>query len=220
MIGLLGGADVPLIQLVSDGDVSDDQSRGPAMVGRPYIRPDSDSPGDRFRLYELAGTGHMGTRYAPHSNPENWKAILGETSGVIMNSLPHDEQFSMGVHHLVQWVAKGVVPPRAPRLELAPDGRYIAKDAHGNSLGGIRSPQMDVPRATYHPNPVNPDGTPRRGVVGIDKPFPAEKMKQIYGSPAEYGRRLNARLDELIAQGWLLADDSADSRAEAAAQRF
>ncbi len=146
--------------------------------------------------------------------------MLGETSGVIINSLPHDEQFSMGVHHLVEWVARGVVPPRAPRLELAVGGRYIAKDLHGNSLGGIRSPQIDVPRAIYHPNPINPDGTPKRGVVGLETPLTAERMRQVHGTQADYVRRFSARLDELIAQGWFLREDAADSRAEAAAQRF
>ncbi|MBV1691035.1 hypothetical protein KRR38_25985 [Novosphingobium sp. G106] len=215
-----GPRDVPLIQMVSDGDVSDANSRGPDLVGRRYRRPDSDAPGDRYRLYELAGTGHMGTRYAPHNDPATWAAVLGETQGVIMNSMPHDEQFSMGVHHLVQWVDKGVAPPRAPRLELAPDGRYLAKDENGNTRGGIRSPQIDVPHSTYYANPINPDGTPKRGVVGVEKPFPPERMRTLYGTPANYVRRFDARLEELIAQGWILREDSADSRKEAEAQRF
>jgi len=216
-----GPRDVPLVQVVSDGDVFDGNARGPEFSNRKYRRPDSDEPKDRFRLYELAGTGHMGTRHPPHNNPKNWAEILGgKTDGVIMNSMPHDEQFSMGLHHLIQWVDKGVAPPRAPRLELAADGRYIAKDAQGNSRGGIRAPQIDVPRATYYPNPINPDGTPRGGVVGIEVPFDAAKMKQLYGTPQNYATRFNRRLDELIKQGWLLADDAANLRAEANAQRF
>jgi hypothetical protein len=45
-------------------------------------------------------------------------------------------------------------------------------------------------------------------------------MRSLYGTPANYVRRFNARLDELIAQGWFLAEDATDSRAEASAQRF
>jgi hypothetical protein len=216
-----GPRDVPLIQVVSDGDVSDSQSRGPEFAGRRYRRPDSDEPGDRFRLYELAGTGHMGTRYPPHNNPKAWANVLGpDSDGAIMNSMPHYEQFRMGLHHLVDWVTKGVAPPRAPRLELAEGGRYIAKDQHGNSLGGVRSPQIDVPRATYFPNPTNPDGTPRRGVVGTEKPFDATKMRQLYGTPENYTQQFNRRLDELIEEGWLLPADREALAAEAAAQEF
>ncbi len=215
-----GPRDVPLIQLVSDGDISDADLRGPEFAGRKYRRPDSDDPNDRFRLYELAATGHMGTRYAPHNSPDNWKSVLGDTTGAIMNSMPHGEQFSMGLHHLVQWVAKGVTPPRAPRLDVAAGGRYLAKDVRGNTRGGIRAPQTDVPRAMYLPNPVNADGTPKRGVVGLDVPFDAAKMRALYGTPANYVRRFNRRLDELIAQGWFLAADAPAMRAEAMAQRF
>jgi alpha/beta hydrolase family protein len=216
-----GPRDVPLIQVVSDGDVSDGNARGPEFSGRKYRRADSDSASDRYRLYELAGTGHMGTRYPPHNSPKNWAdALGGKTDGVMMNSMPHDEQFSMAMHHLVQWVDKGVTPPRAPRLEVAADGRYIAKDENGNSRGGIRSAQMDVPRATYFPNPTNPDGTPRGGVVGTEVPFDAAKMKKLYGTPENYMKRFNSRLDELISQGWFLAADAPDMRAEAARQRF
>lgn len=216
-----GPRDVPLIQVVSEGDVSDGNARGPEFSNRRYRRPDSDAPNDRYRLYELAGTGHMGTRYPPHNNPNAWKNVLGDNvEGVIMNSMPHYEQFRMGLRHLVNWSTKGIVPPRAPRLEVAAGGRYIAKDAHGNSLGGIRSPQIDVPRAVYYPNPINPDGTPRGGVVGIEKPFDAAKMRQLYGTPANYQARFNRRLDQLIAQRWLLAADRPALAAEAAAQRF
>ena len=216
-----GPRDVPLIQLVSEGDVFDGNARGPEFSNRRYRRPDSDAPNDRFRLYELAGTGHMGTRYPPHNNPNNWKYVLGDdVAGVVMNTMPHDEQFRMGLHHLIDWVTKGIAPPRAPRLQVTTDGRYIAKDGQGNSLGGIRSPQLDVPRAVYYPNPINPDGTPRGGVVGIEKAFDAEKMRQLYDTPANYQARFNRRLDELIAQKWLLPADRAVLAAEAAAQRF
>jgi hypothetical protein len=109
---------------------------------------------------------------------------------------------------------------RELRLEVTADGRYIAKDEHGNSRGGICSAQMDVPRATYFPNPTHPDGTPRGGVVGTEVPFDAAKMKKLYGTPERYVKRFNSKLDELISQGWCLAADAPNMRAEAAAQRF
>lgn len=216
-----GPRDVPLIQLVSEGDVSDADRRGPEFANRRYRRPDSDDPNDRYRLYELAGTSHMGTRYPPHSDPASWKAYMGEDlSGLTMNSMPHHEQFAMGVHHLVQWVTRGVTPPRAPRLEEALGRRYLAKDEHGNTLGGIRSPQMDVPRATYVPNPVRADGVVRAGVVGFEVAFTPEKMRALYGTPANYVSRFNARLEEVTRDGWLLPEDADEMRAEAARQRF
>ena len=74
----------------------------------------------------------------------------------------------------------------------------------GTAAAASAAPQMDVPRATYFPNPTNPDGTPRGGVVGTEIPFDAAKMKKLYGTPANYVQRFNRRLDELVRQGWLL----------------
>src|SRR5207245_2108596 len=143
---LFGPRDVPLIQVISDGDVAypvpwasrDGDSR-------PYRRDDCDEPGDRYRLYELAGMPHMGTRNPPHDNTDFWISF-GEKvpPGSVMNSLPHNELFNVTLHHLVLWVTAGTAPPRAPRIEVGPDGHF-AKDDHGNSIGGVRCAQMDIP---------------------------------------------------------------------------
>jgi hypothetical protein len=210
-----GACDVPIVQVVSDGDISDPNRAG--REGRKYRRDDSDDAGDRYRLYELAGVPHMGTRYPPYNNPGQWQQVA--TAGnvptdVVMNSLPHGELFNMCLHHLVEWVAEGVVPPRAERIEVGPDG-YFAQDEHGNSRGGLRCAEMDVPRARYYANPRNEDGTPAFGVVGTEVPFAHETLRQLYTDHADYVERFNRRLDELIGQGWLLAEDAEDLRNEA-----
>ena len=206
---------MPIVQVVSEGDIADPNR--PGREGRKYRRDDSDEPGDRYRLYELAGVPHMGTRYPPYNNPEQWQQVA--TAGkvptdVVMNSLPHGELFNMALHYLVQWVAEGVAPPRAERIEVGPDG-YFAQDEHGNSRGGLRCVEMDVPRARYFANPKNEDGTPAFGVVGTEEPFEHEKLQQLYQDHVDYVERFNRRLDELIGQGWLLAEDAEDLRNEA-----
>ncbi|HXY92170.1 MAG TPA: alpha/beta hydrolase domain-containing protein [Acidimicrobiia bacterium] len=213
-----GPRDVPIVQVLSEGDISDPNR--PGREGRGYRRPDSDEPGDRFRLYELAGVGHMGTRYPPYSDNAMWQADPIGTAGNVpknapMNSLPHDELFSAGLDHLVRWIADGVTPPRADRIEVGPDGLFV-KDEFGNSRGGVRTPEMDVPRLRYLPNPgVRDDGVPAFGVVGIEEPLPKETLERVYRDHADYVERFNRRLDELIDEGWLLADDADELRSEA-----
>jgi len=214
--------DVPLIQVVSDSDVSDTTSFLLRGAGRAYRRPDSDDPKDRYRLYELAGMPHMGTRNPPNSNPKPWSE---RNPGVIqpdtvMNSLPHNELFNMSLNQLVQWVARGTTPPRAQRIEVAADGNSFAKDEHGNSRGGVRCVQMDVPRATSIPNPRNSDGSLLFGTFGFELPFDKAKMQQVYGTPAVYVRRFNQRLEELIQQSWFLGADATSMRDEALSQYF
>jgi hypothetical protein len=68
----------------------------------------------------------MGTRYAPYTDVSLWNATFPDEAGVKfglrMNSLRHFELFNLGIHHLVEWVANGVVPPRAQRIEVRPVG--------------------------------------------------------------------------------------------------
>jgi len=225
-MGAFGACDVPIIQVISEGDVSDATrwTSGKSVV-RPYRRADSDDPKDRYRLYELAGVSHMGTRYPPMNDPGLWMGMgshlmpddLAPVNGikVVMNSLPHHELFDMALDHLVQWVADGSTPPRADRIELDQDGRFFAQDENGNSIGGVRCVQMDVPHSTYRPNPINPDGTPRFATIGTEVPFDKAKMTELYGTQTNYIERFNSRLDELINQGWLLAEDADEMRSEA-----
>jgi hypothetical protein len=213
-----GPRDVPIVQVLSDGDISDPNR--PGREGRAYRREDSDDPGDRYRLYELAGVGHMGTRYPPYSDNATWQNDVIGTAGAVpvdaaMNSLPHDELFSMGLDHLVRWVAAGETPPRAARIEVGQDGLF-AKDEHGNSRGGVRCAQMDVPRLRYQSNPgTTENGVPAFGVVGIEAPLPPETLRRLYRDHADYVAHFERRLDELVVQGWLLAEDADEMRAEA-----
>jgi hypothetical protein len=111
------------------------------------------------------------------------------------------------------------MPPRAERLEVGPDG-FFAKDEHGNTRGGVRCVQLDVPHSTYLPNPRKSDGTPSYLTVGSDEPFDAQKLRLLYDDKASYVEQFHRRLDELVQEGWLLADDADAMRQEAEQLEF
>jgi hypothetical protein len=134
--------------------------------------------------------------------------------GVRMSNLPFDELFQMALHHLVRWVADGVTPPRAERMEDAPGG-FFAKDEHGNTRGGVRCAQLDVPRARYISNLTNPDGTVAFGPYGFEEPFDSATLQRLCQDKADYLRRFDQRLDQLISEGWFLAEDAPEQRAAA-----
>jgi Alpha/beta hydrolase domain len=212
-----GGYDVPIVQVLSEGDVPrDDNAFFPGNEGRRYRRDDSDEPGDRFRLYELANVPHMGTRHSPYDDVELWRVQhegFDVPPGGRMNSLPHNELFHVTLDHLVRWVAEGVTPPRADRLEVGPDGFFV-KDDHGHSLGGVRCVQVDVPRTRYFANPLNPDGTPMPTTIAAEQPFDDQTLKVLYPEPDDYTERFERRLQELVAEGWLLPEDADEMRRE------
>jgi hypothetical protein len=215
--------DVPIVQVLSEGDVPNPEtSFWPGYQGRLYRRDDSDEPGDRYRLYELAGVSHMGTRDAPFNDVSLWQANFPGQPDIDlarMNSLPHFELFQMTLDHLIRWVANGTAPPRAERLEAGPDGWFV-RDQHQNTCGGVRCVQLDVPHTTYRANPLNPDGTPSNLTVGTEEPFDRAQLRKLYGDQVAYVERFNRRLDELVAAGWLLSDNVDAMRAEAQALVF
>jgi hypothetical protein len=160
----------------------------------------------------------MGTRYPPYNDPQWWQMV--QTAGSVgqkvrMNSLPHNELFGLALHHLVRWVADRLVPPRAERIEVGPNG-YFATDEYGNSCGGVRNAMIDVPTARYYPNPRDDDGNPAFGVVGTEEPLAPDMLRRLYKDHDEYVERFTHRLDQLVAEGWFLADDAEALRVEVA----
>ena len=132
-----------------------------------------------------------------------------------MNSLPHGELFNMALHYLVQWVADGVAPPRAERIEVGPDG-CSPRTSTATAAAGVRCVEMDVPRLRYFANPKNEDGTPAFGVVGTEEPSRArDSSNSSTATTTTTSSASTAGSTSSIDQGWLLAEDAEDLRNEA-----
>jgi hypothetical protein len=200
--------DVPMIQVPTTTEAS---------RGNVPTRQDGDAPGDQFRVYEFPGMPHLDTRDVEAFRPNPCKYPI--------TMFPMSTYMSVALHHLVEWVDKGVVPPRADRMLMdrnsGNDGSLMALDEHGNPKGGIRSPYVDVPIAKYgFPNegavPPTPGTVPwvsRRTTDGIDDlchltgyqiAMTPPDLKKLYGSKDRYIARVRERMDELTRQGWSL----------------
>ncbi len=62
---------------------------------------------------------------------------------------------------------------------------------------------------------VQTDGAPSHLTVGTDEPFDRATLRALNQDPSAYRERFDRRLDELVDQGWLLAEDAGDMRSEA-----
>jgi Alpha/beta hydrolase domain len=199
--------DVPLIEMPTMHEVETNVTR----------RQDSDELGLQFRLYEFAAIGHVDSR-------DNVRLLPNPCTKPLSTFLTQ-AYFAVTLHHLLRWVDEDIAPPRASRILLdrdeSNDGSTMVLDAHGNPLGGIRSPYVDVPTAKYAPentaaDPViaNPSEYVRvNGLQGAQimcrlsayqEPFSQAKLRELYGSKREYLRKFEARLDELEREGWSL----------------
>jgi hypothetical protein len=209
-LGPFPEVDVPTVLLNSELEVQ------AVLVeqGINYRRPDSDRPGRQFRLYEVAGMPHNPTWRHP--------LLVGadHTCAQPPNDFPYEPIVSMALNHLIAWVDEGVSPPRAERIAVEGDPARptaIARDEHGNALGGIRTTTMDVPVATRTGmNSGNYPAVGDCGVFGSQRDFTADQLRSLYGSHDRYVNRVNQRLNELIDEGWFLPEMAAAVRREAA----
>ena len=108
--------------------------------------------------------------------------------------------------HLARWAEDGVAPPEAPRIELAKrdDVSVTKNDEHGNALGGIRSPFVDVPLFRYA---VHTGPGPFCILSGNETSLGADVLHQLYGDEDGYMDAFTASLDETIKAGFLLELD-------------
>ena len=122
---------------------------------------------------------------------------------------------AMGLNHLVQWVDKGVLPPKAPRAEVdgntENDGSLLALDEHGNLKGGVRNTYVDVPMAKFIVPNKGKEGLPAEvradfycNITGYDVALTADKLRSLYRDKRDYQAKVDARLKELTRQGWFL----------------
>jgi hypothetical protein len=204
---LIGDTDVPIVHVPTMHEVS----------GNITNRQDGDAPGKQYRLYEFAGMGHIDTRDSVRLKPNPCQLPL--------STFPVQAYMSVALDHLLKWVDKGTVPPRAERILLdrdqSNDGSMMALDEHGNPRGGIRTTYVDVPAARYtiSPpalNPVVAHAAPYIATGGqqaanlmcrlstSQADFPAAKLKALYKTKQAYAAAVAKRLTELEHAGWSL----------------
>jgi hypothetical protein len=163
--------------------------------GRKFRRADGDLPGDKYRIYEIAGMGHglsqSSTVCAAGQQPSQFKAQY-----VSNNALDK----------LIEWVDKGIAPPSGTPLTTAAPGGPLLKDTFGNALGGVRSYQVDVPVATYNTG-VN--------LCTWQVPFSTATLQLLYPNQGRYISQANHSLHDLEKDGWILNEDAKTAKDEA-----
>ncbi|WP_238907596.1 alpha/beta hydrolase domain-containing protein [Clostridium sp. YIM B02506] len=199
-------------------------SEGAGVMGarEPYIainteseneavkwKGDSDIPGKLFRAYEVPGSSH--------DNVNNTLKWLGADENYMMgkrrlysgvegdpNDYPCEFVFNAAFRNLYCWVRYGVPAPHAESIKIGYDGKNIT-DVFGNAIGGIRTPFIDLPTASYHGFSTKPDGSER--VFGYKKNFTKEKLKAIYSDLENYKTLAEKSTDSAIASGFIIPEE-------------
>ena len=200
--------DVPMIQMPTQTEVVTW-----AEQGIKYRRPDSDEPGNRFRLYEVAGM--------PHNNSRDNPGFQNDPCTLPVTDFPAGAFTALGLNHLIEWIGNGKTPPHASPIAVDQDpkndGSYLALDEHGNAKGGIRNVWVDVPIATYGVFGKGKTSQQDRlcQLAGTKVPLADEVLRKLYRGAGDYAGRVEQRLKPLIAEGWFLPEYADMVRADA-----
>jgi hypothetical protein len=217
----IGSHDVPVIELLSENE---------AETNRDTRRPDDD----RYRLYEVPGSCHM-------SGGEAGSMLEGLATVEEPSDFPMWALAAGALANVRDWSAGADAPPTAERIELhdtredgpcgtTPEALPPRRDEHGNALGGVRTPDLDVPVARYSPHAtlrapatVGPPGRPGLDagqLLGSMARFAPDELRRLHGTPEGYRRRYGEGLARLVEQRWILPADGEALAARAAAVEF
>ena len=102
----------------------------------------------KIRTWEIAGTSHADAYSVGAA-----ASILGCTTPV--NSGPQHNVVQAAFTAFDKWVDDGTPPPSPPPFKLSStQPATLALDAHGNVIGGVRTPAVDVPVSTLSGAPA------------------------------------------------------------------
>jgi Alpha/beta hydrolase domain len=167
----------------------------------------------KIRTWEIAGTSHADT-YTVGSAA----SILGCTTPV--NSGPQHNVVQAAFTAFDKWVDDGTPPPSPPPFKLSSTNPpTLALDAHGNVIGGVRTPAVDVPVSTLSGAPA-PGANAICSLFGSTVAFTPAQLARLYGSESTYIARYTKSLDKAIAGGYILSADKASLLAQAQQVEF
>lgn len=200
-------AGVPVVRVMSQSDYL-------ASVGARLA--DSDTAPNLTRNYEIAGSGHatpdeLAYAAAPDDILKAGRAVPPmECNEGPRSRFPSRIAFNAILQNLDLWVRKGTAPPKAEQIKVI-DGKPVL-DRFGNVTGGVRSPFVEVPTSTWNGNST---GESFCRIAGHEKPFDAARLAELYPTPGDYAKAVEANVKALVAARFITEADGQALMAEA-----
>jgi alpha/beta hydrolase family protein len=195
----LRNAGVPVIQMMSQSDY---------LIGLASRGPDSDTPPDLYRHYEMAGAAHATPDELLYSaRPEDIVAAGRDVPPMSCNEGPRSRFPSSifvdaALQNIDLWSRDGL--PAPPGRDILVNNGQPVLDEFGNVLGGLRSPYLDVPTSTWH---ASATGASFCSIAGYEIPFDQATLDELYPTQGAYVRAVRRDVRELVADRYLTRAD-------------
>jgi hypothetical protein len=191
----------PVFQVLTETDMF-----GIGASFPPARQPDTD----RLRTWEVAGTAHADGTYLRLLYAQGTREISGmlDLTGIFATANNGPQRYVMhaALDALTAWVTRGTAPAHGEPLTIV-DGK-IARDRLGNALGGVRTPQLDVPTAVLSGEGLS--------IIGRTVPFDAATLRSLYPARSDYVRAFDRATERAVRAGHILATDVPEIEAAAA----
>ena len=214
---------VPVLEFETETDVYDSRLTDRLFYGNPK----------RFRLWEVAGSSHY-DYYGLNIGAND----TGNGRGAVKNlaAMQHQGPSSFGctmpvnsggthwaldaaVHWLNRWVVTGSSPPRAPLLATTSVSPVVfERDANGNTIGGVRTPQVDAPIAAL--TGQSGGGAGFCFLFGTTVPFSTTQLDSLYMNHRQFVSAWAHAVARERARGFLLPADAVELLRSAALSRI
>jgi hypothetical protein len=190
--------------------------------------PEDPNQAHNYRLWEVAGATHADywvlrqqfdapERALPQQpkHSKAWGEATDENAGNWGYDLeprqltcaggggmfPKRYAVSAALVRLDEWARTGRPAPAVPRVEFTEAGR-VARDEHGNTLGGLRLPPVDVPVARYVADAC--------WLFGLTLPLDPGTLLRLYPTHDVFVEKTEAASADALSRGVLLREDAED----------
>ena len=199
----------------------------------PTGLPATDST--NYRRWEVAGTSHASFQDLQYIDPMVLRdgylklpdgtastltgVITGCSQSPAWSTVPTGHVLDSAFEHLNRWIKGGAAAPVAPRLQRDPSAPRLfdpaaaggtapgyAKDASGNTAGGIQLAEYAYPTAE-----IKGAGTTGPGscwLTGKHRSFTDSELAARYPDPDAYLRGVIRRTAKNVRSGFLLSEDA------------
>lgn len=175
------------------------------VVGMLAFLPARQPDTAKLRTWEVAGTSHA-DQFLVDFNASMVTEGAVQCAGA--NTGPQFRVIRAALHSLDSWMRDGTEPAKGDVLQTNESGQST-RDEHGNALGGVRSPDVDVPIKTLSGDPsAENSGSFWCFLFGSTVPFTPEQLAQLYASHDAYVAKVTESALKLKAAGFLLEPEA------------
>jgi hypothetical protein len=206
------GLPVPVLDVQTEFDVLNNVAKD--LESYPSRQPDSQY----FRLWELAGAPHadlsIAAQFSPPLPPTTVTCKLPVNNG-------GQEVYAMdtALASLNRWIQYGVPPREFPLLDVTVKpghGPEYVRNKYGDVIGGMRTPDVQVPIAALSGSGnTSPGAAPPGGLladvclfVGTSHPLSRSQLKALYPTHQAYVAAVTRAAMSDVAAGVLLPADA------------